>query len=161
MCPDKIRSSSPPTRNSVIREARQWLDTPYQHQAMVRGAGVDCVGFIVGVGLASGVLHLSTNERKAYAGYGRLPNPKKMRFFMEEHLIEISEANAHTGDVVWIQWREGLPMHLALIGTHKGGKTLMHAVADAGKVVEHSLTPQWDERITSFWKYPGVSPWLQ
>lgn len=144
-------------RNKIIDEARRWLDTPYQHQAMLRGVGADCVGFIVGVGLASGVLHLTPLEAKQYAGYGRLPNPKRMRFFMRKHLTEISERDAEAGDVVWIQWRANLPMHLALIGTRDGRRTLMHAVSDAGKVVEHGLTPQWDERIVSFWRYPGAA----
>jgi len=37
------------SRNHIIDTARTWLDTPYQHQASVKGAGCDCLGLIRGV----------------------------------------------------------------------------------------------------------------
>jgi NlpC/P60 family putative phage cell wall peptidase len=36
-------------RLRVLDIARDWLDTPYQHQASVRGAGCDCLGLIRGI----------------------------------------------------------------------------------------------------------------
>jgi len=156
MSPDKIELHRHRMRNSIMAEARLWLGTPYQHQAMLRNVGADCVGFVVGVGLAAGVLSLTKQDFKAYAGYGRLPNSRRMHQSLKKHLLSIHERQANTGDIVWLQWREGLPMHLAIIGTHSGQRTLLHAAADVGRVVEHALTQQWDERIVSFWRYPGV-----
>ncbi len=157
MSQDKTASYQLQTRNRVITEAREWMGTPYQHQAMLKGVGSDCVGFVVGVGLATGVLTLTKQDRKAYAGYGRLPNPSQMRTVLERHCVEVPEHDVRIADVAWIEWRENLPMHLAMVGTHKGNRTLLHAVSDAGKVVEHTLTKQWDERIVSFWRYPGLT----
>jgi len=37
------------TRGRIIKTAFDWLDTPYQHQASLKGAGCDCLGLIRGV----------------------------------------------------------------------------------------------------------------
>ncbi len=34
---------------AVVAAARQWIGTPYRHQASLRGAGCDCLGLIRGV----------------------------------------------------------------------------------------------------------------
>ncbi len=143
-------------RNKIIAEARDWLQTPYKHQAMVKHIGVDCVGFIVGVGLNTGALTLTRQQIKAYGGYGRLPNPKAMGSIMKKHLIEILPEEVIMGDIAWIQWRKNLPMHLALVGEFKDRLTLIHAYSNVGRVVEHSFTEEWNNRIHSFWRYPGI-----
>lgn len=151
---DRTGWSEHPTPSKILQEGREWLNTPYHHQAMVKGAGVDCVGFIVGVGLNCGALTLTPQQVKAYSGYGRLPNPNTMGKAMREHLVPLSGRELKVGSIVWLEWRRGLPMHLALIGELNGTPTLLHAISDVGKVVEHTLTKQWDERIVSFWRYP-------
>lgn len=162
MCPDKTSCSPRPTPSSVIEEAMQWLDTPYKHQAMLKGVGCDCVGLITGVGLATGATLITRQQIRAYGGYGRLPNPRAMQQILETYLKPAREDDVQQGDIVWLQWRQGLPMHLALIGEKSNGqRTLIHSTAEVGRVVEHTLTPAWNERIVSFWRYPEVDPWLQ
>lgn len=39
----------------VIEEARSWIGTPWHHRARVKGAGVDCLQFVVGVFAACGL----------------------------------------------------------------------------------------------------------
>ena len=34
------------TRMDAVTEARTWLDTPFHHQASVKGSGCDCIGLI-------------------------------------------------------------------------------------------------------------------
>ena len=36
-------------RKAILTAAYDWLDTPYQHQASVKGGGCDCLGLIRGV----------------------------------------------------------------------------------------------------------------
>lgn len=36
-------------RAAVVAEARDWIGTPYRHQASVKHAGCDCLGLIRGV----------------------------------------------------------------------------------------------------------------
>jgi len=141
-------------RSNILRIGKEWVNTPYQHQAMLKGVGADCVGLVAGVGIEAGVLTLSKREKKIYSGYGRLPNPNMMRKMLERFLLPCNEELV--GDIAWIQWRQDLPMHLALLSQFEERRTLLHGISAAGKVVEHSLTPQWEERIVSFWRFPGL-----
>ena len=36
-------------RKAILAAAYDWLDTPYQHQASVKGGGCDCLGLIRGI----------------------------------------------------------------------------------------------------------------
>ena len=36
-------------REEIVRLAREWIGTPYQHQASLKGVGADCLGFLRGV----------------------------------------------------------------------------------------------------------------
>ena len=36
-------------REAVLKITRQWIDTPYRHQASKRGVGTDCLGLIRGI----------------------------------------------------------------------------------------------------------------
>jgi len=37
------------SRDDIVASARQWLGTPYRHQASLRGVGCDCLGLVRGV----------------------------------------------------------------------------------------------------------------
>jgi cell wall-associated NlpC family hydrolase len=43
-------------REMILQEAQTWLRTPYHAQACLKGIGVDCGQFIIGVAKAVGVL---------------------------------------------------------------------------------------------------------
>lgn len=153
----KTSSTNLLMRNEILNEAREWSGTPYRHQASLKGIGCDCVGLITGVGVAVGVLDITSDQIKAYSNYGRLPNPKRMRELLYQYLDPISKDESDIGDIAWIQWRDGLPMHLAIIGEHGGRRTLIHALGDIGKVTEHGMSQEWEDRTLSYWRYPGIN----
>lgn len=37
------------SRRAILAEARDWIGTPYMHQASAKGAGCDCLGLVRGV----------------------------------------------------------------------------------------------------------------
>lgn len=156
MFQDKIKFNRLQIRTKIIKIAREWLNTPYQHQAMLKGVGVDCVGLIVGVGREAGILRITDEEINRYSGYGRLPNPKQMGKVMTRHLYCKKGKSYGIGDILWLEWRKNLPMHLAFISEYKGALSLIHAFSGAGKVVEHTLTPEWDRKIRSYWCFPEL-----
>lgn len=43
------------TRQQIVAEAATWLRTPYHHEAMVKGAGVDCAQILIAVYSAVGL----------------------------------------------------------------------------------------------------------
>lgn len=143
-------------REQIVIEARRWLRTPYHHQAVVRGVGVDCVGLIRGVGHATGALPEDKEAWARFGGYSRIPNPRRMGEGMRQFL-RLVEGTPQPGDIAWLEWRDDLPMHLAILASDtRGGATLIHSYSDAGGVVEHGLTPEWLARVKSWWRYPNL-----
>ncbi|MDI3260372.1 MAG: hypothetical protein QJR02_11815 [Sinobacteraceae bacterium] len=47
--------SSSTEREAILAEARSWIGTPWHHRQRVKGAGVDCINFIIGVFHAVGL----------------------------------------------------------------------------------------------------------
>ena len=150
----KIDTSKPLTLNRVIKTAKQWVGAPYHHQGMVKHVGADCVGTVVGVGLECEALDVSKDEIKSFGGYARTPNPKIMGRHIRRFLKPVE--NPSVGDIVWIHWKEGLPMHLAILSIKNDKITLIHAASEFKKVVEQEYNAQWRRQTDSFWRYPGV-----
>lgn len=144
------------TRSALVAVARRWVGTPYHHQARLRGIGVDCAGLIAAVGHDAGVLpDLDREAWKPIARYGRQPNPKHMAAVLRRFLFQIDESPL-IGDVAWIEWREGLPMHLAILADLDGRPMIIHALGEAGEVVEHDFSSEWQDRVVGWWRYPGL-----
>lgn len=144
-------------RAQIVAEARRWVGTPYRHQARLMGLGVDCVGLIVGVGLDLGILDLDDEKFRPWENYARTPNPAKMRQGLEFFLDPIGESEALIGDICWLEWRAGLPMHLAILSDLDGRPAMIHAAGDIGSCVEHDLDAGWHDQIVSYWRYRGVA----
>jgi cell wall-associated NlpC family hydrolase len=50
-----------PLREAVLKEAREWLGTPFHHFARIKGAGVDCGQFLLAVYERAGAIpHIET-----------------------------------------------------------------------------------------------------
>jgi NlpC/P60 family putative phage cell wall peptidase len=162
MCPAPTRSWSPPIRSSdaelIVAEARTWVGTPYRHQGRAKGRRVDCVGLILGVGQQTGLLNVSAEAWAPYSGYARTPNPKRMGEAMDLFLRELDwprEEPAPDGAIGWLQWRDDLPMHLAIMATFQGRRTMIHAFEGVEACVEHGFVAEWPSRVASWWAYPG------
>lgn len=146
------------TGKEIQRAARDWIGTPFQHQQSLKGAGVDCVGLILGVGRELGVLDISPAAWAPFAAYSRSPNPGRMRRAMRRFLIEDKRELfdiPSPGSIGWFGWRDGLPMHLAIVGRFEGRATMIHAFAQLGKCVENSIDATWLNRVDSWWQFPG------
>lgn len=151
-----------PRSDEIVTEARSWVGTRYVHQHRAKGHGVDCVGLIIGVGLATGALGTWTPEAwRRHARYGVAPNPKHMLDAMSEFLVPIEVPKGQVGpdgSIAWLGWREGLPMHLAIAGTApEGYRTVIHALSLAGAVVEHTVTADWLAYVEGWWRYPDLA----
>ncbi len=142
------------TPELIVAEARTWLGVPVHHQGMSR-LGVDCGGFVLAVGLATGALNdgMRKDPRLAkFASYGRQP----VGNFLEacEIFFEKTEEPV-VGGVVAIRF-VGEPRHCAIVGNHPfGGLTVIHAINKS--VIEHGLDPRWMRRIVACYRFPGVS----
>lgn len=135
-------------RQQIIIEARTWIGTPFHHQARARGHGVDCGQLVIGVGEALGLC-----ETMDVRNYGRAPNPRQMRGYLE-HFLAPHEGQPGDGDILWVCVRVGLPMHLLIISDAARNR-IIHAHEPDGGVVE-TTNPFPPALIHSAWRYRGV-----
>ena len=134
-----------PNRSDVIITAREWIGTPFHHQACVKQVGTDCAQLIAGVGAELGLMPMLPPELCAY---GRVPKPDRMRTIIEMFLDPVI-GDPQPGDILYMGWKVGRPMHMAFL-TDLHGRGILHAFSDAGKVVETAL-PESYERMTDSW----------
>ena len=157
-------------RAALVAEARSWVDTPHIHQACKKGIGVDCAMLIRAVGETCGVVSVDPAAWQRFANYSRTPNPSRMAEGLTTFMVETPAQEARPGDVMWLEWREALPMHLAILATRGQRLMMIHAYARAGlsiktgqpegRVVEHGFTAEWSDRVVSWWRYPGLAETL-
>lgn len=138
-------------REDVIREAREWVGTPFHHQAASKGVGCDCAGLVRGVGQALGLMPPLPPE---LLRYGRLPQPERMREVLARFMDPV-EGPPLPGDVLFMGWVGGRPMHLGIL-TPLHGRGILHGFSEAGRVIETRLPVAYEARIDSWWKYRGL-----
>ena len=138
------------TRAQVVAEARGWLGTPFEHQGRVRGAGVDCIGLLIGVAQSLGLTQFDVT------GYGRTPSAGMLQDGCRTHMRPLALADVQPGDVLLMRFvRE--PQHVALVGDYvHGGLSVIHSYQGAGGVVEHRLDDVWRRRVVVAFEVPGV-----
>lgn len=111
-------------RTEIVNQTMQWLGTPYQHRAKVKGAGVDCAQLLIAV----------------YADCGLIPCDFSVQDYpMDWHLHRdeeryLNHVLAHAHEVT-----EPLDGDIALF---KFGRTVSHAAIVTGwPMVVHAYRP--------------------
>jgi NlpC/P60 family putative phage cell wall peptidase len=150
------------TREQVVAEAAEWLGTPWRHQAMLKGVGTDCIGYLAGVALELGIADARAQMRDPrFRGYGREPLPEVLLAACEQYLDEIPPAAAGLGDILLLRVPRGLqPQHFAVVSRVTDGQPshILHATAASPrKVVENGLDAQWRSRIDKAYRFRGVA----
>lgn len=144
--------SSRCARADVVRLARQWLGTPYHHQASRLGAGVDCIGLVRGVWRT-----LHDTEPEPLPGYARdwaeATGEETLIAAARRHLVEVAPAAIRPGDVLVFRYRPTtIAKHAGILATPL---TFIHAVEGA-PVGEVALTGWWRRRIAAAFSFPGI-----
>ncbi|MBY0562888.1 MAG: C40 family peptidase [Hyphomonadaceae bacterium] len=142
-------------RLSVLKEARAWIGTPYQHQASARGAGCDCLGLVRGV------------WRTLYGAEPELAPPytpdwaerlgeETLYQAALRHLVEVESERASPGDVLLFRMEHGSPMkHAAILDE---GEAIIHAYWGRA-VVRSRFAPWWRTRWAATFQFPNIEPW--
>jgi len=128
----------------VVTEARGWVGRPFLHQGTTWD-GVDCVGMVVGVCKALGIVAPDFTT----GPYGRIPAHDMLTRRIAEHCMAVEHPGP--GTLVVLRWtREAA--HVALCT----GPTLIHSNERMGRVVEHGYRGRWLRMTASTWQLPGV-----
>ncbi|HZP10290.1 peptidase P60 [Methyloceanibacter sp.] len=145
------------TRNAIVTAARNWLGTPYHHQASLRGAGADCLGLIRGVWR-----ELYGEEPEPMPPYtpdwGSATGSETLLAAASRHLVKLDGVGeARPGDVLVFRMRDrGVAKHAGILTLGDGsGCGLIHAQEGLG-VVEITLGLWWRRRAVAAFSFPGV-----
>lgn len=139
-------------REQIVAKAREYIDTPFHHEGRVKGAGVDCIGLLVGVAHELGI---PVEDKLTYGKFGE---GAYLRAALERCLDPV-KGDPRPGDLLLMQLGEEFhePQHMAIV-TDIG---IVHAVnrgrsRKTSKVVEHRLTKHFRDAIVSVWSYRGI-----
>ena len=139
----------------VVAEARSWINSPYHHQARLRGVGVDCIGLVIGVGRA---LSLCAPDFD-FTGYGRTPDGKTMLSECDRFMTRIQRDEIRPGNVIVLRFERD-PQHMAIVADYlHGGLSMIHALGTVdgkGKVIEQRLSAEILDRLVQAYALPGI-----
>lgn len=146
------------TSKHVAEEGRTWLGTPWRHQAMLKGIGVDCVGLLAGIAKNLNLFDASLLMRDPILrGYGREPDPRALALACETYL-EQTDRRFLLGRIVFLRVPRGsYPQHFGLI-SREDPPCLIHATAAHPRAVtENRLDRAWAGRVFRVYKFRGVT----
>ncbi len=140
------------SRQEIVAEVRDWIGTPYRHQASLKGVGCDCLGLVRGVW--RGVVGDEPERAPPYApDWAEAGGEESLADAATRHLIAIDRDAFREGDVLLFRWRAQLPAKHAAIVTVSD--KIVHA-HDGAAVAEVALAPWWRRRIAYAFRFPGV-----
>ena len=139
------------SRSRIVAEAREWLGTPYRHQASARGAGCDCLGLLRGVWRE--VYGAEPEMVPAYSpDWDEVARGEVLQAAVRRHLIERPVDGMRPGDVILFRMRRGaVAKHLGICASDV--PSFIHAYSGHG-VVESVLTPPWRRRVAGVFAFP-------
>jgi NlpC/P60 family putative phage cell wall peptidase len=141
------------TAERAIAEARNWIGTPYLHQASLCGAGTDCLGLLRGVWRA--IYGAEPEPVPAYTADWAEPEHREVLLEAAcRWLVPKPVHMSDIGDVLLFRMREGaISKHLGLqseVGAHP---KFIHSYTGHG-VLESSLSLPWQRRIAARFAFP-------
>jgi len=139
-------------RDKIIQTAFEWLDTPYQHQASLKGEGCDCLGLVRGVwrdlyGDEPALLPPYTVD---WAERGKV---ETLRDAARTYLTPIAQEAAQPGDVLMFRMQpHAVCKHVAIMVRPD---SILHAYWGRA-VVQSYLIPYWERRWAFSFKFPTL-----
>lgn len=140
------------TRAAVVQAARAWLETPFHHQARLKGVGVDCAGLVIGVARELALVPADFDV----GGYARTPDGSSLMDAATQHMTGIEREAMQPGDVVVVRF-DAEPQHFGILGDYRhGGLSIIHAASHAGRVIETRLMFSRAMHFVAAFRLPGV-----
>lgn len=142
------------TRADVVTCARSWVGTPYQHQARLKGVGVDCAGLVIGVARELGLIEADWDVQ----GYARQPDGASLRRWCDDSMTPIGRNDMQPGDVVLVAF-DAAPGHMGIVADYlHGGLSIVHALGiTAKRVIETRLMFSASMRFVGAYALRGVA----
>ena len=142
------------TRAEVVRVARTYIGTPFQHMARAPGLGMDCSGLLICVGRELGLVPADFDVPP----YTPTPDGRSMTAWCDAQMQRIDRAAMQPGDAILLVV-DALPQHLGILGDYlHGGLSIIHAANNASppRVIETRLMFSRAQRFVAAYVLPGV-----
>ena len=164
-------------RSAILAEARDWIGTPYMHQASAKGAGCDCLGLVRGVWRA--LYGAEPEATPAYTpDWAERAGAETLLDAARRNMREIAIDNAAPGDALLFRMHAQAPAkHCAILDAAIGGRQsavgngaatadcrsptadfIIHAYWGRA-VVRSRFAPWWRARCAAAFSFPDVSTW--
>lgn len=141
----------------MIAQARTLLGTPFRHQGRIIAGrarqSVDCLGLLIAVATECELRGRNGRLLAAYdrTDYSHLPDTSALRFMLDSLLTELPLSHYQIGAIALFNC-DNQPQHLGIITDYAhGGFGLIHATAQARKVVEHAFDTSWQQRLVALY----------
>jgi NlpC/P60 family putative phage cell wall peptidase len=140
-------------QDRVVSAARDWIGTPYLHQASCKGAGTDCLGLLRGVWRE--VLGAEPEVPPAYSMDWSEPSRTEALWqAAQRHLVPKAPDTDAPGDVLLFRMRDSaVAKHLGIAGRIGAEASFIHAYSGHA-VVESPLSLPWRRRIVARFTFP-------
>ncbi|STZ77340.1 NlpC/P60 family protein [Bergeriella denitrificans] len=136
-------------REQIAAEAASWLGTPYHHQAMVKGAGVDCAMILVAVYGKFGLLPPDFDPRPYPQDWHLHRDAERYLGYLMQFGREITESELQKGDVaVWKFGRAFSHGGICLDGTG-----LIHSYIGRGVVLDDRYQAELAHREVRYFSF--------
>ena len=143
-------------KREICDEARTWLGTKWQHQAMVKGVGVDCAMLVAGIAINCGLVDAKTLKKvPPYPRQWHLNQdfPLLEKIMTDFGCVKRETLEYSVGDIVVFQFGR-VPSHLGIVVEDN---MMIHAYQGSiGKTVINSISSHWIDRLRSVYSLPGV-----
>lgn len=142
---------------AVLKEAYQWLGTPYRHGAARKQVGCDCLGLIRGVWRE--VYGYEPERPATYApDWAELSDKEPLLDAAEQYMVRQrlpkSIKEILPSQVLIFRWQPTMAAkHIAIMG-HDG--RFIHAY-QGHRVLTSALVPQWFKRIAGLFEFPPMT----
>lgn len=135
--------------SEVVAAARDWIGTPYMHQASLKGVGCDCLGLLRGIWRE--VLGTEPEVVPPYTpDWGEAQGVEMLLQAAGRHLVPVT-ARAPGDVLVFRMRRAAVAKHIGILSA---ADAFIHAYSRHG-VVESPLSDAWSARIAGTFRLPG------
>ncbi len=129
-----------------VAEARAWVGVRWRHQGRTR-QGVDCAGLVICLANKMGMSDFDTTD------YDRIPDGETLQALCDQHMKAIKLSELRPADILLMRF-DVHPQHMAIVTDYPGALGVIHAYANARKVVEHRLDDVWLSRVVRAYRFP-------
>lgn len=127
--------------------ARDWIGTPYLHQAATKGVGCDCLGLVRGIWQE---LHGAEPEQvPAYTADWSEPQGEELLLAAANRHLRHTQLALAVGQILLFRMRDGaVAKHLGIVSRIEPYPQFIHAYTGHG-VVESPLSTPWRRRVAA------------